>query len=770
MKKNEFVQFKISNCLDRLVIKTILLLLILPLHFTNVSGQGNTSLINDKVDWKSFLSRHDLVWEKTPYNYYTAPFLGNGLLGAMFYCPDGENIRLDIGRSDVVEHRDTDDLNVVDNGRLPIGHFKLTMDHEFDKAVGRLDLFNAEANFEISAFRDKKANIRTLVFKEYDAILVELESPDDLQFRWMFYPDVSIVPGCDYALTRKHFNPFPEMSNIDGINICVQERDAGGSYTTAWKVIESSDKVTRLLITVQDSYPGHESVEKAVENIKQLSLPGKIEEQISAHRKWWNNFYTKSFISVPHEKMESVYWINQYKFGSMMRENAPVPGNMGPWYKTMRYPGIWWNMDTQSLYSSLHISNQLELASTLSDYIIKMNDALIASVPEKYRYNSAALCRATGPALQGRLTWPGKEFPERSNLTYLCYYLWEYYRMSMDEEYLQKHFFPLLRRSVNYILHEISVDKNGIIHTPYGHSPESITDMDTNYDLSSLKWGCQTLLKINEHLDLRDPLKPKWQEVYDNIRFPTDENGFSLSANHKARPMKHWSHLFQIYPYYLVNWEQLENRDVILKSIEQWASPKIGKMWVQTGISSIYSSIRDGEKALEYMNVALATSYTSAWSSNFFSNTLHGEKNFNNPEWNPCSNVYGGLNRMLQDMLIQSWGDKIRIFPAVSKEWNDVVFHNLRAEGGFEISAKRKDGKLKWVRIKNNAGGPCLIEAGFEEKFEITGGRMKKVDDGIYKIDIKKGEEAILYINRADSFEVAPLKRISDEFNPYGLR
>ena len=39
--------------------------------------------IVEEIDWASFLSRHDLVWDRMPDDYFNAPFLGNGLLGAM---------------------------------------------------------------------------------------------------------------------------------------------------------------------------------------------------------------------------------------------------------------------------------------------------------------------------------------------------------------------------------------------------------------------------------------------------------------------------------------------------------------------------------------------------------------------------------------------------------------------------------------------------------------------------------------------------------------
>ena len=725
----------------------------------NAIGKGDDPELKVQIDWASFLSRHDLVWERTPDDYFNAPFLGNGLLGAMLYKPIDEAMRLDIGRMDVVEHRQTEARSIVDNGRLPIGYFTLDMNYDLKDASGGLDLYNAEANFSIVAANGQSIELRTLVLRAHDAILVEFEKPVGLQCNWTFHPEPSIVPRNPKVGTR-YLNPPPEYAKVDGVNICTQQRDAGGSYTTAWKLQDAGNNLERLIITVQDSYPGAESIEKAVEAIKQVDDPGEIEDQISLHRDWWNAFYQKSFISIPHAKMESVYWIQQYKFASMMRKDGPLCDLMGPWYKKTGWPGIWWNLNTQMLYSSLHISNQLELASTLPDYLIKKNDELIASVPEKWQYDAAGVSRCTGPDMEESiLTWPSPETPERSNLTYLCYYLWEYYRTTMDEEYLRNHLFPVLRRSVNLMLHEVNVDENGTIHTPIGHCPESSNDADNNYDLSSLKWGCQTLLEIDTDLKLKDPLRKRWQEVVEKLLpFPADENGYRSSVNKSAPLMhRHWCHLFQFYPYYVVNWEQPQNRSVILKSIRYWGSPEIPNTWTQCVISSMYSSIRDGDNALKHMGLALA-------SPNFYPNTFHAEGR------NPCSETYGGLCRMLQDMLIQSWGDKIRIFPGVAAEWEDVVFYNLRAEGGFEVSAKKEKGKTVWVRIKSNHGQECIIEPGFGGKFNVSGGKIKKIGEGAFSIRIEKGKETILYADGVTDFTIQPVIAEDTGYNYYGLK
>lgn len=80
--------------------------------------------------------------------------------------------------------------------------------------------------------------------------------------------------------------------------------------------------------------------------------------------------------------------------------------------------------------------------------------------------------------------------------------------------------------------------------------------------------------------------------------------------------------------------------------------------------------------------------------------------------------------------------------------WKDVEFHDLRTEGAFLVSAKRAGGVTKWVRVKSLAGEPCRIKPGIDGKVDIKGDRkhkLKQVSPGIYEIDMKKGDEVLLY-------------------------
>jgi alpha-L-fucosidase 2 len=61
----------------------------------------------------------------------------------------------------------------------------------------------------------------------------------------------------------------------------------------------------------------------------------------------------------------------------------------------------------------------------------------------------------------------------------------------------------------------------------------------------------------------------------------------------------------------------------------------------------------------------------------------------------------------INEMLIQSCDDTIRICPSVPSSWN--VRFDLAAAGGFRISAEQKDGRVVFVSLESRLGGQCRI-------------------------------------------------------------
>jgi hypothetical protein len=187
-------------------------------------------------------------------------------------------------------------------------------------------------------------------------------------------------------------------------------------------------------------------------------------------------------------------------------------------------------------------------------------------------------------------------------------------------------------------------------------------------------------------------------------------------------------------------------------------------MFKFTGAASLYAAQGNGNDALKYLNRALEP---QAKGPTVGANTLYSENGWPTFE-SPIS-----AQRAILDMLIQSWGGTIRVFPACPDTWKDAAFWDLRTEGAFLVSAKRSGGKTLFIGIKSLAGEPCRLRTDLAEPIVAVGispSAIRKVN-GLLEIDLKKGEEVVLHTQGvAPLFTIEPLSNQSGVANAWGAK
>ena len=211
--------------------------------------------------------------------------------------------------------------------------------------------------------------------------------------------------------------------------------------------------------------------------------------------------------------------------------------------------------------------------------------------------------------------------------------------------------------------------------------------------------------------------------------------------------------------------DQPENRDLISRSVKHWLTVDHSREvygWSRATAASLYATLGDGDNAIDQIHRHMADARFVRPNTQY----IEGDPVIE------CSIV---LNRSLQDMLLQSWGNKINVFPAVPKGWNTSVFHDLRAEGAFLVSAQRKEGKTQWVRVKSLAGEPCRIKPNIEGDLKIVSlGKpipLKSLGNGVYELALAKGEEALLYAGSAvPEAAIAPVSADPAACNAWGIK
>ncbi|NQU52731.1 MAG: Tat pathway signal sequence domain protein, partial [Bacteroidetes bacterium] len=434
-----------------------------------------------------------------------------------------------MGRSDVTTHR-------RDNSRLPIGRLLLETKGEIISGEMRLDLWNAEVTATVKTNKGT-VKLKSYIHSDDIVLLIEAEcTGEEKNARFTWQADVAV----DYRNETRFDdppNPPAKIKSDKNGGTCIQTRVAGGGYATAWREVQKSDEERIIYLTIADSYPGNSAADDAKFSLNEVaskSLP-QLNQQ---HRNWWHNFYPKSFISIPDTQAESFYWIQMYKLACATRSDRMVIDLLGPWYKKTNWPRVWWNLNIEIAYFPVYTSNHLELGESFTKMMDKNRKNFQRNAKELYGIDNGATVPHTTcyEGLRGDGSCAPDKYINPGDFTWALYNYWLHYRYSMDQSIISDQklhaFFPLLKGSVNTYISILSEGDDKRWHLPVLMSPEYAEVADNNYNLSLLRWGCQTLLDICKSNNISDPLLPKWQEILDNlVEYPTDETGYMIGKD-----------------------------------------------------------------------------------------------------------------------------------------------------------------------------------------------------------------------------------------------
>lgn len=724
--------------------------------------------VNFKVDYKSFLSKHDMLWDIVPDKWQTAPYTGNGNVGFLLFKGPNEAdnvISLHIGRHDYYDHRKADtkaqEMLWIKSGRLPLGHFKLKSKGNITGIDMRLDLWNAELKGSITTSKGSY-KIKGFTHSTNDIIYFETDAKNEaIEITW--HAEDPIPPV--YEVLKKgggpkggtwdkmrsvnlEMPPKPTFSQRNGYNFCYQPLyDNRGETTTGWKTSGSKTGKQELIASVHHAYPEHNSLEIVTKNLETAKALIQENNFISNHQQWWHDYYPLSFLTINDAEKESFYWIQMYKLGSASRGNGPILDLMGPWYNKTFWPMVWGDLNVQLIYWTHLTANRMSIGESLPNNIDKYANNLENNVPKHWK-NSAAVA-ALMP--QNLIAYNGRNVPDM--LAWILNDYWLHCQFAGDDIRMRDKLFPILKKTVNSYLNFIKDnpvnDEDGKIHIKRSWSPEYKPGrgQDINFTLALIRWSCQTLLDIDNQHQINDPLKDKWQHLLDNlVEFQIDENGLRIGKDIPfSNPHRHYSHLLAFYPLNVISPEKDADKKLLRTSLDHWldvtfnSGKKIKAMpvtgYTATGASSMYACLGDADKAYYYLDFLIKH-------KNISSTTMYSEGKINPVIESPLS-----FATSLHDMMLQSWGGKIRVFPASPKKWKDVSFHNLRTQGAFLVSAKKMEGKTEFLSIKSLKGNECKVKVDIEKpRFYINGKSIstQKTSDGFYTIDLKTNQTVVI--------------------------
>ncbi|MDD7985552.1 hypothetical protein PQO01_11395 [Lentisphaera marina] len=715
-------------------------------------------------------SNFDMKWSKVPSSYIEGAILGNGEQGTMIWARPEESLHFDVGDTRIYD----------DQGRLPIGKFVLQTKGKRTAFNMSLSMTKGEAHGLVKTAKGSvKFSALTVSGKNLNLVKFTVLGDEDIKINLFSIPaittaklrnEIKAVTGkpthtiLDYSnpkyadAIKQTINKLKPKAEINRAINAIQSRlvplKQGKAYSLTWefkKVAEQQYLLAWRTDYTRENLKAAEQQKWAEENVKKLqkSLQKPYAHYFAINAKWWNAYFQRSNISLPDKKLEAYYKWQLYKVAAATHQGKLPIDLMGPWFRATNWPKIWANLNVQLTYLPMAVANQKEIGDTLFAFIDN-NPHLFIEAAKNHKADSATHARAISPYTPGGFSW------EYGNFLWTLHNYWHFLRVYPDDKRMVEKFYPMLKRGANFVLHNCREDENGVLHTPKDISPEYEMNRifpkveDTTYNLEFLRWALRTIIFIEENQNLQDPQISKYKSALEKLApvLLEDESGIMIGQGVKLeKAHRHYSHLVGLYPIKQMNLNDPDKYKLAQKAVDYWINLPIINNWSykgysRTGAASMYSMLGQGDKAYEQMQILLDT-YGSA-------NTMYIESG---PVIETPISAAASIHEMLFQCSSQDWKvDELKFFTGVPSKWADVTFQNLKAEGGYTLSASRRDGKLTAVKIEASREGELIVHGVPSLKSSVQGD-LTADSKGQIRIKTKAGE--VLSFGEQRSFSKA---------------
>jgi len=691
--------------------------------------------------------------------------LGNGLLGGLLWG-EGNTLRLSLDRGDLWDLRIPEPLlredwtyrtirQLVAEGRQD------KISELFDRPyndfpyptkipAGRLEISLMGDNVPLSFSLDLDRAVGSVQFK--NGVLEVFYSADepmilirskDLQF------DCRLVSPS--SLQRLGYGP-PATGNEAHLAWSVQEAALGCVYAVVLGERETSrgkEMALTITSTEDDKDPlklGKQRVNKALER--------GYEAMLAPHASWWKDFWSRSSVHLPDPRIQNHYDLVQYFYGAASRRGAPpIPlqgvwtadeGNLPPWHGDYHH-----DLNTQLTYWAYLSAGRFEEGNSFLDFMWDLF--------EEHQGFAKTFYDSPGIAVPGVMTLNGKAMggwsqyslsPTNGAWVAQAFYLhWKY---TMDEAFLQQRAYPYCQAVAECLASLLSESEKGNL-LPLSSSPEIHDNRmeawltpNSTFDLSLLRWLFAGLEEMARYQGKGKEAR-YWEELLHALDdLPVDEESKILKLSSDESLMeshRHFSHLMAIHPLGTLHVEGSDrDREVVAASLGHLEN--LGtKAWCGYSFSwmaCMAARAGQSDKALHYLDL-----FVDAFISR---NGFHlngdqkkaGHSNFTYRPFTLEGNFAAA--QAVHEMLLHSWGDTLRIFPAIPPSWKDVSFEGLWAEGAFRVWAERKNGTTTRVRIEAQREGRVTLQNPFHNEEMVWNREIMDISGSRYTFFLHKGE------------------------------
>ncbi len=490
-----------------------------------------------------------------------------------------------------------------------------------------------------------------------------------------------------------------------------------------------------VAVTVTSTTDGADPLALGRERVTSALARGYDRMQ-APHRAWWRRFWAGSSVQVPDTAIQGQYDRVKYYYGAASRRGAPpIPlqgvwtadgGTLPPWKGDFHN-----DLNTQTTYLACDAAGLVDACRSWLDYNWRLLPA--------YRRFARDFFGVKGAAVPGVMTLDGNAMGGWGQYSlsptmgaWVAQSFYSHWKVTQDRTFLTQRAYPFLTE-IGTALFALAVpDARGMLKLPLSTSPE-INDNspaawlppNTNFDLALMRWLAGALGETATAVGDR-AAAARWRATFAHLD-PLDRDSTGALTFARGHPYaeshRHFSHAMAIHPLALLDPEGADSATVraTLDGIgthgsDWWTGYSFawyGAMLARAGRAD------EATKQLEIFTRAFILP------NGFHVNGDQTKSGLSKYTYRPFT-LEGNFLAMhaVQEMVMQSWGGTVRVFPAVAARWPDATFRDLRAEGGFIVSATRRGGCTASVRIVATRAGVLRMR----DPFDAASARWSRTD------------------------------------------
>ncbi|MCK4991745.1 MAG: glycoside hydrolase N-terminal domain-containing protein [Bacteroidales bacterium] len=705
-------------------------------------------------------SPHDLVFDQLASSWDEGMPLGNGIMGALVWEKDGR-LRIALDRADLWDLRPT--ANVYKEGinyqwvrknweERTYKKVHKALDEYYDKAAGPSKIPVAALELAL----DQLGPVESVrLYTHHGLCQIQWENGSSMEI--FMDPEKSVgwfrLEGVDAAQDIKLVAPpysreseaskrnkvtggqdvvrlgYPagELQNGKTSLDYKQEGWNGFHYQVHCELDREEESITGRW-SISAHYPDQEAQPSAAVYLEQV-VQSSFEESREELLTWWDQYWSRSAVSLPDPVLEKQWYLEMYKFGAAARKGAPPislqavwtadNGLLPPWKGDFHH-----DLNTQLSYWPAYAGNQLELEEGFLDWLW--------SIREEGKKYTRWFYEAEGLNIPGVSTLNGVQMGGWSQYSYsptvsawLGHHFYLHWKYSQDQTFLRERAYPWIK-DVAIFLDQIAMrDQDGKRKLLLSSSPEIFDNRreawfeeTTNYDLSLIRFTYWAASEMARELRLEEEAK-QWNSIL--TQWPDmavdPESGLMFAPGfpyHESH--RHFSHLMAFHPMSLLDVSNgpIEQEIIgnTLRTLEKYG-PDWWTGYSYSWMGNLYARALEGENAAKALH-DFATCFTLP--SSFHVNgdqSGTGKSKFTYRPFTLEGNF--AFASGIHEMLLQSHTGIVRVFPAIPESWKDVSYRTLRTEGAFLISATRENGACTRVEITAEKGGTIRLADPFND-------------------------------------------------------